>query len=343
MMNNTLTALKGIKVGHATHPEHLTGCTVVLFDRGLPVSYTSHGGAPGTIATENLNNGKEFETRDGLFIAGGSMNGLMAAATINRELIKQGLGQKVGRTVMPVFSGAIVWDLSMGQFQFDPEYGAEALLSTTDNPVTSGNVGAGTGTSVGKFQTLEQGTKKGAMKAGVGSARINLGEHGIVCALTVVNALGNIILPNGEILAGNRDENKRFKDFDDTIDFVTGEQRTNTTISIIGINIDLKSRENYERVAQLAAHGQVRAINPVNTSLDGDTVFVFSTQEHESIMNNNGKYFKTPDWPAFDVDLIGHTAAKAVQESIYDAVRSAETIQFADGYKGIIPSVNDYS
>jgi len=76
------------------------------------------------------------------------------------------------------------------------------------------------------------------MKAGVGSARIDVGNGIIVTALSVVNALGNIVLPNGEILAGNRDENTKFKLYEDLVDFVT-QNRSNTTISVVGINVDL--------------------------------------------------------------------------------------------------------
>ena len=180
------------------------------------------------------------------------------------------------------------------------------------------------------------------MKAGVGSARIDLGNGIIVVALSVVNALGNIILPNGEILAGNRDENTKFKSYEDLIDFVT-QDRQNTTISVVGINVDLGSKLHLEKVAHIASHGQVRAINPVHTSSDGDTVFVFSTGELKNPFNDMLQYFQETDDSLYtQVDIIGHAAARAVQESIYDAVRSAETVEFEGAYKGIIPSAKDY-
>lgn len=340
-MNNTLTALKGVRVGHSTHLDKLTGCTFILFDKNYPVAYKSYGGAPGTYATENLNNGMSFSTRDGLFIAGGSLNGLTCAATIAQRLVEKGIGLKVGKITMPALSGAIVWDLGMEVAQFDPIYGQEAVDNLSSEPVQSGNVGAGTGTAVGKFHYLENGKKNGGMKAGVGSARVDLGGGSMVCALSVVNALGNVIKEDGTILAGNRDEKKKFKEFDETSDFVTSS-KMNTTISIVGMNIDLKTRENYERVAHLASHGQVRAIKPAHTSVDGDTVFVFSTEENKSLINEFGKYWETPDWPLFSVDVVGNAAAKAVQESIYDACLSAETIKFKKGFKGVIPSCNNF-
>ncbi len=340
-MNQTLTALKGVKVGHSTHLDKLTGCTFVLFDGFFPTAYKAYGGAPGTFNTDIIQNGKTFYHKEGLFIAGGSLTGLMSASEIMQAMIDNGIGSKDARIINPSISGAIVFDLGTHIDQYDPKYGREAFDNLSSDAVKGGNVGAGTGTAVGKFQYVEKGVKNGGMKAGVGSARVDVGGGAIVCALSVVNALGNVVRPDGSILAGNRDENMKFKKFENTTDFVTANQ-TNTTISIVGMNVDLKTRENYERVAHVASHGQVRAINPVHTSIDGDTVFVFSNEELKTFMNPMGKYFETPDWPYFSIDLIGQAAAKAVQESIYDACEQAETVKFKDGYKGVIPSCKDY-
>lgn len=339
--NNSLTALKGVKVGHATHLDKLTGCTVVMFDQFYPVAYKSYGGAPGTFNTDILRNGMSFYHRNGLFIAGGSLTGLMSASEIMQAMIENGIGARDANIINPVLSGAIVFDLGTRIGQYDPKYGREAFDNLSKDPVKNGNVGAGTGTSVGKFQYLENGKKNGGMKSGVGSARVNLGRGIVVCALSVVNALGNVVKPDGSILAGNRDVQKRFKLFDDTTNFVT-KDKTNTTISIVGINVDLKTRENYEKIAHWGSNGQVRAINPVHTSIDGDTVFVFSTEEIKEPLNSMGKYFEGPDWPLFSIDIIGNAATKAVQESIYNACLEAVTIKFEQGYKEVIPSVTDY-
>ena len=340
-MNSTLTALKGVKVGHSTHLDKLTGCTVISFNKSYPVGYKAYGGAPGTFNTDISTNGKSFYYRDGIFIAGGSLTGLMSASEIMQGMIDKSIGSHDGKIINPNITGAIVFDLGTHIAQFDPKYGREAFNNISDNPVERGNVGAGTGTAVGKFQYVDKGTKNGGMKSGVGTSRIDLGNGIMVCALSVVNALGNVINPDGSILAGNRDEQKKFKTFDDTTDFVTSA-KTNTTISIVGTNVDLKTRENYERLAHFGSLGQVRALNPVHTSVDGDTVFAFSTEEIKNPLNSVGKYFETPDWPLFTLDVIGSAAAKAVQESIYDACNQAETIKFDSGYKGVIPSVKDY-
>lgn len=345
MTNNTLTVLNGVKVGHATHLDKLTGCTVVLFDKPYSVAYKAYGGAVGAFGTEALRSDKTDYKENGIFIAGGSNTGLMSASEIMGCLRRDEFGSRSGKNediYNPSVTGAIVYDQGMRVAPYDPKYGREAYEKASRDPVQSGNVGAGTGASVGKFRWVEGGTKTGAMKAGVGSARIDLGNGIIVCALTVLNAIGNIVLPNGEILAGNRDEKIKFKPYEDLIDFVTND-KANTTISVVGINVDLGHKAHYEKVAHLASHGQVRAINPVHTSSDGDTVFVFSTGELKDPFNKMLQYFQETDESLYtQVDIIGHAAGRAVQESIYDACRSAETIEFDGAYKGVIPSAKDY-
>jgi L-aminopeptidase/D-esterase-like protein len=341
-MNNTLTALKGVRVGHSTHKDKLTGCTVVLFDDLYPVAYKSYGGAPGTFSTENIRAGKSWSARNGLFIAGGSLLGLASASDIMSYMIEHKLGAKDGKTIRPAISGAIVYDLGIRLAQYDPAYGREAAQNATNKPVESGNVGAGTGTSVGKFSYTKE-FKMLNMKAGVGSSRVDLGNGVMVCALSVVNALGNVILQDGKVLAGNRHDakNPKFRSFDKTSEVFTGSEQ-NTTISIVGINVDLEEYANYETVAHMASQGHVRAVSPVNTSLDGDTVFVFSTKEVKSPLSSLGKSVARNGWPTLATDIIGHAAAKAVQESIYDACRQAETITLDAAYGNKVPSVKAY-
>lgn len=341
-MNNTLTALKGVKTGHSTHLDKLTGCTVVLFEEPYPVAYKSYGGAPGTFNTDGLQNGKSFFTGHGIFIAGGSYTGLMAGGEIMKTLIEKKIGWKSHKIINPNIVGAVVYDLGTYIEQFKPEYGCEAVENASSKSVQNGNVGAGTGTKAGGFSFTKD-LKRLSMKTGVGSALITLKNKIKIAALSVVNCNGNIVLPDGKILAGNRHntDDFSFRTFEKVSDFLVRDEN-NTTISIVGINIDLKSRENYEQIAHIAAHGQIRAINPVNQSVDGDMVFVFSTQEIKEFLSPLGKIITNNEWPKLTIDIIGQAAARAVQESIYDACYQAETIEFKEGYKGIIPSCKDY-
>jgi L-aminopeptidase/D-esterase-like protein len=340
-MNTTLTALTGIKVGHATHTDALTGCTFILFPRDLPVAYSSFGGGAGTYNTDMLRNGKSFNRRHGLFIAGGSQSGLMSAQAIMQKLIAHAIGYRDGVVMNPLISGAIVFDLGMFVKQYKSDYGAEAFDACSTNPVARGNFGAGTGATVGKFM-LTTDNKMLAMKSGIGCARKDLGNGVIITALSVVNAVGNIINNNGSILAGNRNKQGGFYSFEDVSTMFT-TSLSNTTVTIVGINVNLHTRENYEKVSHMASQGHVRAISPVNLSIDGDTVFVFSTEEIDSFLSPRGKLaeenYMTHN---IGVDIIGHAASQVVQESIYDSCKQAESIEFANAYQGVIPSCKQY-
>ena len=353
MDNKTLTALPGVKVGHSTALSELTGCTMVLFNKALQVAYCSHGGGPGTFNTETLRNGKAFNLRHGLFITGGSLSGLSSATEIMAAMIADGIGDKFGKMVNPALSGAVIFDAGISLGQYDPYHGRRAYDALSSEVVASGNVGAGTGASIGKFYLPEdaaEGVRIAASKSGIGSARTDLGDGLVICALTAVNALGNVINPDGTILAGNlrgAGETPEFISFEEAMRAGCHRSQiegTATTVTIVGTNMDLGSRENYERVANLAAHGQVRAINPVNGFADGDTVFVFSTASEKKFPYQSDPYFKNSGFAqTFATDLVGHAAAKVVQESIYDACRSAETVDFFEAYQGILPGLKNWS
>ncbi len=342
MDNKTLTALKGVKVGHSTHPDKLTGCTVILFDKPLPMVSKSYGGSPGTFNTDALQNGKSDFYGHGIFVAGGSWTGLMAGGEILNTLIDKGIGFKSHDIINPNITGAVVYDLGTYIEKFKPEYGREAVENATYEPVRNGNVGAGTGTKAGGFSFTKD-VKRLSMKTGVGSSLITLKGGIKIAAISVVNCNGNVVLPDGKILAGNRHDTNDFpfRTFEGVSDFLVRDEM-NTTISIVGVNIDLTTRENYEQIAHVASHGQIRAINPVNQSVDGDTVFVFSTEEIKDFLSPLGKTIVKNDWSKLSVDIVGQAAAKAVQESIYDACYKAESIEFESAYKGVIPSAKDY-
>lgn len=340
--NNTLTALKDVRVGHSTHLDKLTGCTFISFDTPYPVAFKGYGGAIGSFNTETLKSGSTSYKEHGIFVAGGSTMGLTAGSEILECLREDKRGANIGDVYYPSVTGAIVFDQGMRVAPFDKVYGREAYQNLSSDPVQSGNVGAGTGVSVGKFQWVQKGTKSGAMKSGIGNARVDLGNGIIVTALSVVNAIGNVVDVDGTVIAANRDEENTFKEYSKLQHFVT-ESKSNTTITVVGINVDLRSKEHYEKVAHMASHGQVRAIHPVHTSQDGDSVFVFSTEEIKKPLNSVGKYFlETDDDIHFIVDIVGQAAADAVQASIYDACRSADTVEFEDAWNGVIPSCKDY-
>jgi len=343
-MNNTLTALKGISVGHASNTEKLQGCTVVVFDKPYSTAYKSNGGTARTYDSGILDEGKSYNLKHALFISDGAMAGLETSVEVLKALREKEIGFKMEKSINPSITGACVQSLGLKIGIFDPTLGYEAVKNSSSDEVVNGNVGVGTGTSVGKFSWTKNGECL-AMKSGIGSSRIDLGHGAIVCALTVVNALGNVINYDGSVLAGNRNDapDPKFRSFEGFSNFLT-EKNTNTTISIVGTNINIVNQEDLRRVAAIATHGQVRAINPVNTSLDGDTVFAFTTREIDLPLSQLGKDIgnQNGDWWKLSVDIVGQIAAKAVQESIYHACYNSKSIKMDIGFKGIIPSMHDY-
>lgn len=347
-MNQTLTALDGVRVGHASRRDDLTGVTVVVFDRDLPIATCCYGGTPGTFNTDAFDASRGGERGHAIFVAGGSYTGLQSASEITRELVSQNIGYKTFAIVNPAVTGAIVMDLGVRMADFNPELAAQAMQHATHEPSPAGNVGAGTGASVGKFYYPERGQIFAGMKAGIGNARVDLENGAFVVALTVVNALGNVVQKDGAVLAGNRSDREgvTIESFLDVPEHFSGG--SNTTISIVGTNVALKHPSDYERVAHLASQGQVRAINPVNLGPDGDTVFVFSTEAISDLVPPDaGEQIRGSSWPSLAVDLVGQAAALAVQESIYDGCRRAESItidRFRDGttaLNGVVPSWRD--
>jgi len=350
VVNRSLTALSGVRVGHATHADKLTGCTAIVFDESFSASVKAYGGGAGGFNLEGLRAGHTDYGVRGIFIAGGSSTGLLAGAGMVEAMRLDRNGTRSGpdgSIINPSVAGAAIYDLGMEIAPFGADYGREAYVNATTDPVSGGNVGAGTGASVGKYRWLDLGAANPAMKGGVGSARVDLGGGIVVCALSVVNAVGNVVLPGGQVLAGNRDEHGGFESYEALTEFLTradaGSSEHNTTISVVGINVDLGALEHYEKVAHFATHGQVRAINPVHTAGDGDTVFVFSNGELRDPLNSTAQFFKESATDIhLQVDLIGNAAAKAVQESIYDACRQASTVRVNGAYQGIVPSAADY-
>lgn len=340
--NNSLTALKGVRVGHAGDYKKLQGCSVVIFDKPYPVAYKANGGTARTYDTGILEDGKSYPLKHGIFISDGGHGGLETASEVARALRENGIGWRIDKSIIPSLVGGCILSLGLKNAPFNPKYGYNAVKKIS-RKMESGNIGVGLGASVGKFSWTENGLCLG-MKSGIGNAKIRLGSKGMICALSVVNALGNIIGYDGKVIAGNRHDEKKpkFRTFYSFSNFLTQSLYSNTTISIVGTNLRIENQEDLRKIAGIAAHGQIRAVNPINTSIDGDVIFVFSTQETTLSLNQIGKDITKGNWYKVGVDIVGQFAAQAVQESIYNACYEAETIKDKRAYKGVIPGYRDY-
>jgi L-aminopeptidase/D-esterase-like protein len=270
------------------------------------------------------------EQLQAVLLAGGSAFGLDAASGVVRYLEELGLGFDTGAARVPIVPAAILFDLGIGQTDVRPDsaMGYQACLNASSEPVVEGNIGAGTGCTVGKMLGMEQ-----AMKAGIGSTSIELGDGVVVGALAAVNAFGDAIDPtNGMIIAGARSPDTRADREDRDIFANTLEVMKahighkgvgyhggdNTVIGVVATNAAL-NKESANFVAQMAQDGLARTIRPAHTMLDGDTIFALSTGD---LM--------------VDLNTVGAFAAEALSQAILRAVWTAEPA-------GGLPAASSYS
>ena len=298
-MNQTLTAIEGIKVGHATDTTARTGCTVVLCPAGATAGVDVRGAAPGTRETEALRPGRLVQKAHAVLLTGGSAFGLDAAAGVVQYLEEQNVGFPAGPVRVPIVPAAVIFDLGVGDAKVRPdrEMGYQACLNATEEPVAMGAIGAGTGATVGKAPGVTP------SQGGVGSACKYLASGLIVAAIVVVNALGNVVNPDtGEIVAGGKEDGS-FVDITERLLDANLVQGTNTTIGVVATNATLTSAE-VNRIAEMAHDGMARAIQPSHTMFDGDTLFTLATGAHTGS----------------SVNTVGILAAEVVAEAIVNAV-----------------------
>lgn len=315
-----LTDIEGIRVGHVTDADALTGCTAILCEAGAVPGFDIRGAASGTEEFEVMRAGHVAPVIHAVCLAGRSAFGLEAASGVRVALERKGVGFKTSAGVVPLVAGAILFDLSVGNPKVRPtrEMGAAAVAAATDGAVAEGAVGAGTGATVGKFHGMPC-----AMKGGIGSFTAALPGGVKVSALVAVNAYGDVLDPStGSIIAGTRTA-PGSREFAGTAKLVlergpSGGFRTgeNTTLAVVATNARLDKVEA-SRLASLAHHGLVRAIRPVHTSMDGDLVIALS---HGALRAS--------------VDALGLAAAEAVSQAIVRAVRSARTMGGIPGLAG---------
>ena len=320
-INNTITDVPGLQVGHAHDLRAQTGCTVILPEGGAVGGVDQRGGAPGTRETDALQTLHLVENVHGVLLSGGSAFGLEAAGGVMRYLEERQVGFNAGVARVPIVPAAILFDLGLGRADVRPdaEMGYQACLNASSDPPQEGNVGAGAGATIGKILGMGQ-----AMKSGIGSASLHLGRGMVVGAIAAVNAFGDIVDPgSGEIVAGARSlqrgplrigEPGYFADTMAVMRTLVGRtilnfaMREHTVIAVVASNARL-NKEQTNKVAQMAQDGIARAVRPAHTMLDGDTVFALSTGKVKA-----------------DVNIVGAFGADVLAQAILRAVRSARSV-----------------
>src|SRR5512147_2235848 len=185
---SAITDVRGIEVGQAQDAEALTGCTVIMCRKGAVAGVDVRGSAPGTRETDLLDPVNLVEKVHAIVLAGGSAYGLDAASGVMHYLDEKKIGFNTGAAKVPIVPAAILYDLNLGRADVRPDsaMGALAAASAVPTPPAEGNVGAGTGVSVGKMFGSSL-----AMKSGLGTASMNIGGGVIVGGIVAVNAFGD--------------------------------------------------------------------------------------------------------------------------------------------------------
>lgn len=305
-----LTDIPGIRVGHISDYQAITGCTAILCESGAVAGVDVRGSASGTEEIETLDPLHVTERIHGVLLGGGSAFGLEAASGVRRYLERRGVGFNTGSAKVPIVTAAILYDLGIGRADIRPTVamGDAAATAANTDAVAEGAVGAGTGATVGKIFGMKQ-----AMKSGVGSFTITLPNGVLVASLVAVNAFGDVRDPaTGKIIAGarRRADSRDFADTDEQMKrgATGGFARANTTLAVVATNAQL-SKVQAKKLAQLASLGVARSIYPVNTMFDGDTTFALSLGDRRA-----------------DINALGVAAAEAVAQAILRAVKLAKTL-----------------
>ncbi|HQN17942.1 MAG TPA: P1 family peptidase [Syntrophobacteraceae bacterium] len=313
MINTTLTAIKGIAVGHAVLPDAASGCTVVLPEGGAVAAVDVRGGAPGTYGTDTLNPINLVERIHGLFFTGGSGFGLSVADGLRRFLRERNVGFDSGSGLIPIVAGAVIFDLGINCSDRYPDaaLGYAACENASSELVAEGCVGAGLGATVGKLYGLDR-----AVKSGLGSAFFRSATGVEVGALIVVNAFGDIVDPAlCRRIAGCRKSVRSCEllDSQDEIQRMTRlrvfHEGQHTVVGVVATNVNL-NKTQLTKVAQMAHDGLARTVYPAHTQYDGDTIFALSCG----------------DMGPVDVTVVGAIAAEVTAQAILRGVRKAHRL-----------------
>lgn len=328
-LNGTITDVPGIKVGHAQDLDGITGCTVVLCEKGAVAGVDQRGGAPGTRETDAIRPLHLVSKIQAIMLAGGSAFGLDAASGAMKYLEEKGLGFDAGVAKVPIVPSAILFDLAIGKSTVRPDaaMGYQACVNASAGAVTQGSVGAGTGAIAGNALGPKQATK-----SGIGSASMDIGGGVIVGAIIAVNPFGDVYDPaTDRIIAGTRSISKGpikvgeepiFANTKSLLKTFLGKTALslasshNTVVGVVATNAAL-DREEANFLAQMAQDGFPLAIRPTHTLFDGDTLFALSTGN-----------------ACVDVNIIGAFAVDVVAKAIVNAVENAVSL-------GNLPSLHE--
>lgn len=294
----------GFRVGHWSDREGWTGCTVVVAPEGAVGACEVRGGGPGTRESDLLSPAAAAPGPDAVLLTGGSAFGLAAADGVVRWLAERERGFRTRAGSVPLVTGAVVFDLGLGDSQARPDTAAgyAACEAVSALEPERGSVGAGTGCTVGKLLGPD-----GWTKGGVGYASAGLAGGAALAALAAVNAFGDVLAEDGSVLAGvrRRGAYTRTTDLLAAGEVLAHPWNESTTLVCVLTDAALTKTQAW-LVARAASSGVARAVDPCATSVDGDVVYCIATGRAKA-----------------DPVALSALAARTVAAAVRDAVRQA--------------------
>ena len=298
MYKGYITDIDGIKVGHAQNFDAGTGLTVLIPPKGNTASVDVRGGGPGTRETDLLNPVNTVSEVSALVLSGGSSYGLAGSVGVVEELEKDGIGFEVPNGIVPIVPQAILYDLDYKSYKIRPDkkMGRDAYKNASFDENRQGIIGAGCGATVGKALG-----KEFSMKSGLGSATICVGDLK-VSAIVAVNAMGDIFDDEKNKQIAGILKNNKFIPTLEVLEKISEKNSLNTTIGIVATNGKF-SKTELRKIASMTHNGYSRAIRPVHTMMDGDTIFSLATNKVSA-----------------DLNLVGSLGAKVMARAIANAI-----------------------
>lgn len=302
--------IEGIQVGHAQNLDAATGCSVIICESGATVGVDVRGGAPGTRETDLLNPVNLIQKVHAVILSGGSAFGLDSAGGVMQYLEERGIGFDVQVTRVPIVCGAVLFDLTIGDWRVRPDkdMGYRACVNAGRNACIQGSIGVGAGATVGKIMGMER-----AVKSGLGCYALQSGDLK-VGALVAVNCLGDILDPlTGEKLAGPLNEDMQTLADTEAIMIQTSSENKNiftgnTTIGIVATNA-VFTKAQATKLASMAQNGYARTMRPAHTMFDGDTIFAMSIGCLDA-----------------DLSVVGLLAARVMERAVISAITNAVSL-----------------
>jgi L-aminopeptidase/D-esterase-like protein len=317
-MDKNILKRLGLKIGHYTDLENLTGLSAFICEEGADIGIDIRGSNTGTLNTPNYDPKSASRLVHSVVLTGGSTYGLESAFGVMQYLEQKRIGYVMrGGLVVPGMTGSCMYDIAIGNnVKPTKENGYNAARIASDEELSQGNVGVGTGATVGKW------FKGKRMKGGLGIGIKELPGDVIVVSFAVTNSIGDIINPkNNQFYSETGKQEMVNNDLGDDLNRLSGLLdlgTQNTTLALIATNA-VMNKTQLMKVAELAHDGMARAIHPIHTNMDGDIIFALSS--------HSGDRKELPMSEITLIDIIGLAAADATVKAINNSIKHAKGVE----------------